>query len=422
MKRALIPTLMVVAACGDPPPFELKFQLTDGAVQACTTASGARALTCSDIPMPCASLVSVRMFAPGDPTAPFISACTVLQGGGGSTNTLCQLASVDLMPPAAPIKAQNLEIDIAVYDATDKRLKKDTAGNLLCPSDVAFSGDGFLAPPEPCGPDDGNCNPPPAIGGRGFYHPGDTETFVTLGCSDLSALDACVADSKLDITASVSDFDTAVSVSSATADGLIVSVGEPAVDASTIGILNATNTHPLDREPATVPAWSTTLTGFVPLSSACIEVLEDGVQTTAAVACTNNIGGSSLDLPGVRLPKGALDEVLAALPSPGTGVFPQQGLVIGKALTFLQAPARDVTITPSDPDAHILYLSDDGTTFVGPPTVTATGVQGIWISRDAKYGTIFHAQGQTAAPDAFGGLIAGKANIVITQLKPPGNG
>ena len=54
--------------------------------------------------------------------------------------------------------------------------------------------------------------------------------------------------------------------------------------------------------------------------------------------------------------------------------------------------------------------------------MTATGNLGIWISRDAKYGTIFQAQGPTAAPDAYGGLIAGKANIVITQLKPPGNG
>ena len=423
MMRALLSTLIVVAACGDPPPFALKFGITDGDVQACTTASGARAVTCSDIPMQCDSLVSVRIFAPGDRTAPFISECTLLQGGTGATNTLCQLASVDLTPPATATKLQTLEIDITVYDAMDPRLKKDAAGNLRCPADVAFSGDGFLAPPEPCSPDDPNCDPPPAIGGRGFYHPGDTETFVTLGCSDLSALDACVADSKLDVTGSVSDFDTAVSVSSATADGLIVSVGEPSVDANTIGILNATNTHALAREPASVPpAWSAQLTGFVPLSSACIEVLEDGVQTTAAVACTNNIGGSSLDLPGIRLAKGTLDEVLAALPMPGTGVFPEQGLVIGKALTFLQAAAADVTITASDPDAHILYLSDDGTTFLGPPAMKATGIQGIWISRDAKYGTIFHADGPTAAPDAFGGLIAGKANIVITQLKPPGNG
>jgi hypothetical protein len=422
MKRALLSTLLLVAACGDPPPFALKFQLTDGAVQACTTAAGARALTCSDIPLPCASLVSVRIFAPGDSTAPFTSACTLLQGGGGSTNTLCQLASVDLTPPASPIKAQNLEIDVAVYDATDPRLKKDAVGNLVCPADVAFSGDGFLAPPEPCGPDDDSCNPPPAIGGRGFYHPGDTEAFVTLGCSDLSALDACVADSKLDVTASVSDFDSAVSVSAATADGLIVSVGEPAVDADTIGILNATNTHALGRDVAAVPAWSAELVGFVPQSSACIEVLEDGVQTTAAVTCTNSIGATSLDLPGIRLAKPTLDKVLAALPMPGTGVFPDQGLVIGKALTYLQTAAGDVTIIPSDPDAHILYLSDDGTTFLGSPMMTATGNLGIWISRDAKYGTIFHAQGPTAAPDAFGGLIAGKANIVITQLKQPGNG
>jgi hypothetical protein len=167
-----------------------------------------------------------------------------------------------------------------------------------------------------------------------------------------------------------------------------------------------------------VPAWGADV-AFVPTASACVEVFEDGAQTTAAVACTNNITSQPLDLPGIRLSKATLDSLLPALPPPNTNKFPLQGMVIGKALTYLGAPAQGVQITPSSPTAHILYLSDDGTTFTASGI---TGTSGIWISLDATYPTVFHAVGQTPAPDGFGGLIAGKADIVIIQLKPPGTG
>jgi hypothetical protein len=409
---------VLVAACGDPPPFTLKFAITDGDVQSCTSPNGDKATKCSDVTMLCDAVVSIRIFAPSDPTAPFISVCQPLLGTGMNKN-LCQIAAVNLTPPAMPTKLQDLEVDMAVYrrDALDT----DDAGNPICPADVAFGGDGFLAPPEPCtDPDPTKCPAVPAVGGRAFYHPGDDETVVTLGCADLALLEdtTCVGEQKLVVKASVTDFDTAVSVSPTTADSLVVSVGEPQFDSSVSGyVLKSTNTHPLDRGlMSPVPSWSGNV-AFEPMASACIEVFEDGAQTTAAVTCTNsNIGADPLDLPGFRLSKGTLDTILVAY---NGGPFPLQGIVVGKALTYLGAPAADVTITPVNGSAHILYMSEDGKSFspIGPTTDT-----GIWISLDAPYGTVFHAQGPTPAPDAFGGLIAGKADIVISQLKPPGNG
>jgi hypothetical protein len=260
----------------------------------------------------------------------------------------------------------------------------------------------------------------PALAGRGFYHPGDEETVVTLGCSDLGALEdmTCLGKTKLSVTATVTDFDTGVSVSPTTADGLLVAVGEPTFDATSGVVLNGTNTHPLAREMGPVPSWHADIEQFEPTASACVEVFEDGAQTTAAVTCTNAITSDALDLPGIRFAKSTLDEILRAYDG---GQFPLQGIVIGKALTYLGVPAAGVQVTaipPSNsPIPHILYLSADRSAFssVGPTTES-----GIWISIDAAYGTRFRAtQMSDSAPDAFGGLIAGKAEIVITQFGAP---
>jgi hypothetical protein len=254
MRRVLVMVLVVLAACGDPPPITLKFRITDGDVQACTNDSGDQVDSCKDIPMLCDALVSIRIFAPNDPTAPFISTCAPLQGGTGNTNTVCQIASVTLTPPESPTRLQDLEVDMAVYDKDPSLMNLD--GSYRCPP-VTFGADGFLAPPEPCA-DPQHCDPPPAIGGRAFYHPGDTETVVTLGCSDLSELRQCVGDNIIHVTAGVTDFDTTVSVSPATADGLIVSVGEPVFDSAVNGyVLRSPNAFPLPLVPMTpVPVWS----------------------------------------------------------------------------------------------------------------------------------------------------------------------
>lgn len=413
MIRSLLAVAVLLAACSGPPPFTLKFRITDGDIQSCTSASGDKATTCSDVTMLCQGVVSIRIFAPSDPTAPFISACEPLVG---AKNNLCQIGGVNLTAPAMPTKLQDLEVDMLVY--RDDELAHDPQGNPICPASAAFGADGFLAPPAPC-PEPDTCDPAPAVGGRAFYHPGDSETVITLGCADLATLQdpTCAGNKPLTVKASVTDFDTAVSVSPATADGLLVSIGEPTFDSAVGGyVLKSSNTVPLDRTIFTpVPAWGADV-DLAPMASACIEVFEDGAQTTAALTCTDSVTSNPLDLPGIRLAKGTLDQVLSAH---NETQFPLEGLVVGRALTYLGGPAAGVTITPNNLATHILYMSDDGMSFspTGPTTST-----GIWISVDAPYGTLFHAQGATVAPDAFGGLIAGKVDVVISQLAPPGNG
>ena len=414
--RALA-VLLLVGACGDPPPFSLKFKVAGGDVQACTASDGTTTASCSDVTMLCDAYVSIRVFSPSDPTAPFISECQPLVA-----KNLCSIARVDLTPPKTPIKEQTLEVDMAVYPKSALHVGSDGSGSdagVQCPTNVAFGADGFPAPQEPCDPGDTTCDPPPAIGGRAFYHPGDSETVVSLGCTDLSALrdPVCVGETKLAVTASVNDFDTGVSVSPTTADSLLVSIGEPTSD-GTMATLKSADTRALSRTTqGPVPGWS----GDVDLqlsSSACIEVFEDGAQTTAAVTCTNAIGANPLDLPGVRLSKATLDKILGAL-NPTDPQFPLEGLVVGVVLDYLGNPLPGVTVIPSSMNAHIKYMSA-----TDPPdfTPTSTTAAGIWVSTDAPYGTTFQPMGMTMANDGFGGLVAGKVDIVIIQFNPPSTG
>jgi hypothetical protein len=402
--------LVVIAACGDPPPLSLKFDVTGGDVQACTTATGTRAERCSDVTMLCDAYASIRIFAPSDPTAPFVSACQPLL-----TKNLCAIGGVDLPAPAMPVKEQTLEVDIAVYP---KAAITGSDGSIDCPHDVTFGADGF---PAPCAdPEDPTCILP-AVGGRAFYHPGDAETVISLGCTDLAPLrdPTCVGQTTLAVTSSVNDFDTGVSVSPATADSLLVSIGEPTFDSGSMEYaLKSADTRALGRTMVTpVPEWG----GPVDLqlaSSACIEVFEDGAQTTAALTCTNAIGATPLDLPGVRLAKPTLDRILGAL---RLTQFPLDGMVVGLTLDYLGNPLPNVTIVPIAPNntpAHIQYLSADVSTVGG----TSTTSSGIWVSTDAPYGTSFQPFGMTMANDGFGGLVAGKVNIVIIQFKPPATG
>ena len=407
--------LLLLAACGDPPPMTLKFTVTQGDVQACVGSTGTKAMSCSDVTLLCDSYVSIRIFAPGDPTAPFVSACKPL--AEGTTNkTLCSIAQVDLPAPANPVKAQTLEVDMAVYPKN--KLAKNAQGDYECPA-AKFGADDFpVAATEPCtDPDPSVCPPDPAIGGRAFYHAGDTETLVTLGCTNLAALEdrTCAGQSTLAVTASVNDFDTAVSVSPTTADGLLVSVGEPTFAGSLNEYqLQPAQTHLLSRATiGPVPSWQGDF-DLTLMDAACIEVLEDGAATTPALTCTNNVSPNPLDLPGIRLSQRTLAQVLGAI---GQTTFPDQGLVVGIALDSFGAPLQGVTITPSTtgsftPTIEYLDLTRTGT------VSGSTSASGVWVSENAPFNTVFTGAAATGtAQPGFGGLVHQKVNVVVMQFK-----
>jgi hypothetical protein len=270
---------------------------------------------------------------------------------------------------------------------------------------------------EPCPDDPASCAPVPAVGGRAYYHAGDAETVVDLGCTDVGQLNdvACIGQSQTHVTASVNDFDTKVSVQPSLADHLAVSIGAPV--AKTFGTdthyeLTITEATALERtviQP--VPGWS----GSVPAlaGTVCLDVLEDGPQTTAALSCSTlpNKPGLGVDTHGMRLSKATLLNILGAL---GLAQFPDQGLVVGIVLDTAGSPVPNLVVTPTN--GTLKYLSFDLKSVV--PNMTSAS--GAFVSQDASFGTTFTSlSGLESTNNGIGGLVDGKVTIVVLQFTTP---
>ena len=412
MKRAAVVVAAALVGCSQP-PLTLSFQVTQGAEDACFTSADDKASSCSDVALSCRSVVSIRIFSPDDSTAPYVSVCKELTG----QPNLCSIAGVDLPDPVQPIPDQTLEVDMVVFPYSAVAIDPDT-GDLQCPTGVEFDDAGFpVGADQPCVASSTTpCPPDPALGGRAFYHPGDADTVVQLGCVDIDQVDnaACSGGTMVDVSAGVNDFDTYVSVQTTLADELAVSVGEP--KATTVG----TATHYV-LDPADAYELARTVTGPVPgwgaevaasFTTPCLEVLEDGAQTTATLACRqiDDPTAATLDLEGWRLSKASLEQILAAL---GDAQFPDAGLVVGLVLDPLGNPLANQVVAA--PGGTIQYLSADRTGIV--PSTTSTS--GIFMSGDAAFGTTFSVESGVQSAAAIGGLVDGKVTIVILQYENP---
>jgi hypothetical protein len=416
IRVALVGLVGLAAACSDP-SFALRFRVTTGQEAACTNTSGEQVTTCSDVTMQCRAVVSIRIFAPNDPMSPFISVCKELSG----QPNVCAIAGVDLPQPAIPVNGQTLEVEMAVYPL-EKIPTDPNTGDLLCPTGLAFDARGFpVESVQPCMPGDlADCPPTPAIGGVAFYHPGDEETVVDLGCTDLAQLNdpTCTGESEVKVTAIVDDFDTDVSVQSSVADHLSLYMGEPV---ATIASDNSTHyqlplgVNPLTRTTNTTPSWSGTVTE--PFKSECVQVLEDVAGATTAVRCQPfPTTPASIDATGTRLTKEDLADIVQAL---GLVEFPDNGLVIGVVLDPLGNPVQNLQVVPST--GTVKYLSADRHSV----TMTSTSSNGIFMSQDTPYadgnGTVssFRTSTMLQTATAYGGLIDRKATIVILQFQMP---
>ena len=408
--------IALVAACSDP-TFALRFRVTQGSEAACLNASGQQVTTCSDVTMLCRAVVSIRIFSPNDPTSPYISVCKELTG----QPNVCSIAGVDLPQPPIPVNGQTLEIQMAVYPL-NKITTDPNTGDLQCPTGVAFDARGFpVESVQPCMPGDlGNCPPSPAIGGVAFYHPGDAETIVDLGCTDLAQLNdpTCTGESEVKVTAVVDDFDTDVSVQSSVADHLSLYMGDPIAT-----IASDTTTHyqlplgvnPLTRSTGTSPSWSGTVTE--PFTSECVQVLEDVAGATTTVRCQPfPTTPPSIDATGTRLTKESLAEIVQAL---GLVDFPDDGLVIGVVLDPLGNPVQNLQVVSSA--GTVSYLSADRHSV----TMTSTSSNGIFMSQDTPYAdaggaiSTFRTSTMLQSTTGYGGLIDRKATIVILQFQMP---
>jgi hypothetical protein len=294
---------------------------------------------------------------------------------------------------------RDLDVQVAVYSVNQVPLDPVTKEPVHCPDAVEFNAVTGYPVEQPSAP---------ALGGHNFYHPGDDQVIVTLGCTDLSAINtACTVADTRSVTATVVDFDTGIPVSvgpQGVADHLWVSIGEPhMLDGGYV--LNPRDAFVMRLEDERVARWSAPL----PLAFsryACVDVLEDIAQSTPTLRCAPTAPGAQLDLTGMRLSQGTLDNVLKSLSLPE---FPPGGITIGIVVDTLARGAADYVVTPSA--GTVAYWSA-----TQGPGGSKTDASGIFVTLDAPFGTKFTATGLNQTVPAVGGLVAGKVTIVVVPF------
>ncbi len=407
---AIVTAALGLAACSNP-PLSLRFTLTEGESQQCIGDGGGVTTSCQDVTMLCNAYLSIRVLPPDDPEAPYISVCRPLTG---AQRKLCAIAGIDLPQPEMPVPEQTLEIQMAVF-SEDEIHPDPITGEPVCPR-VQFGANGLPMPVLPfCDdPDPFACPRVPAVGGRSYYHPGDETTVVELGCTNLGLLtDAAVCNGATIVTvgATVNDFDNPVSsVDKAVADRLSVGVGEPKPLADTY-VLNPADSFELERNVASTPSWSGVLTEKGEFSiAACVEVLEDGAETTTVLTCDPRaVGKKDFDLEGYFVKKSTLTQILAAV---GMSSFPDSGgLVIGIAVDENSNPIAGQPVTCNG--CSIQYLNTARTGVV-PGSTSASGV---FVSTDAVFGTVFSLPLSPQQATALGGIVEGKVTVVVLRYQ-----
>jgi hypothetical protein len=403
MKHLFLLTAIATSAC-DGPPMNLVYTISNGpGGQTC----GDEIKSCADLKLECASVLSVRILSPGRPTEPHVSVCKDI--AINANRDLCSIAAIDLPPKDLP--KETLEVQVLVWPRS--AVTDPETGDLDClRNQVSFeSADGYPVLVE---------GSPPAFGGRTYFHPGDPETLVTLGCtypeSVVGAL--CAGSDIVAVSSTVNDFETRVSVSQQDGDELTLLVGEPEPQGDG-HVFNAGTARPLPRvDPGPPPTWGDTAVRIELNKSACVEVIEDVPQTVATLRCTDQNfedgkpSPTSINMTGVLLSKTSLAQILTAL---GLSTFPDEGLTIGMTVDSV-FPKSGVTVSAElggVPIANaVQYLSANRMTVGG----TMTTSSGIWVATGAPYGTIFRATNGPTTAVSIGGLVKGKVTIVLLQL------
>ncbi|MDQ3334839.1 MAG: hypothetical protein M4D80_06750 [Myxococcota bacterium] len=381
--------LLLLFACELPDP-KLVFAISDDPAQSCGSTN------CADIQVPCPSVVSIRVLRPGEPQT-ILSLCEELPQN--RNKDLCALASIDLSDKPIKLPRETLEVQIVIWPRDAVETEPDSGVFDCAKYEVKFDAVyGFPISQQPA----------PAIGGHTYYHPGDDEIRVTLGCTNLDAVNSCSLSTDLEVTATVESFENlGVLVSVFDGSQLTVSVGEPS-------LAGADTVHSLKGEDAR--ALAMTVEGFVPIwkssvdltfnEVACVQVLEDSAQATTSVKCSrDNIPpmNNMLGLRGISLPKATLDQILAALP---LAQFPANGMTVGIVVDSLFNPVAGQVV--SAPGATIRYLNASRTSFNG----TSTSASGVFVSLDAEFKTRFSVPG---APEEIGGRIQDKVTVVVIK-------
>lgn len=381
-------------ACSTPTP-QIVLGLAGPPTQACPE-------DCASITLPCDAVMSIRIVEPGadpkDTKARYLDQCVPVLAD--PHHTICALNSVSLDPTLIPVR--DLAVQVAVFPGSAARVDP-TTGKLVCP-DVAYSqGNGFPIEQQFA----------PALGRQVFYHPGDATVDVKLGCTDVPATQAgqtCHNPEAGAATATVLDFNSLVPVPvgpGGDADKLFVWSGEPRVFEGSY-VLDPPDVVRMHLDDNGTSHWTADRAQSFK-HYACVEVLEDIPQTATTLHCSS-AAKSSTDLTGYWLRRDTLQPLLQMASAVlGDAALPDKGLTIGLVVDGSALGVAGVSVQTSSP-AHITYLSKTG---IGGDATFATG---IFVSEDAPFGTTFFAQG--ARPE-IGGLVAGKATIVVLTMGAP---
>lgn len=396
--RWVAAVLVLVAAC-ETPPLKIIYRIAEDGAQSCGTSE------CTDVKLACDTVLNIRILSPDDPDAPYLSICEPVQLT--SDGDLCSIARVNVEPVELP--KQRLEIQVLLW-SRDAVIDPAT-GEVNCRlHDVEFDATrGFPLSRAPA----------PALGGRAFYYPGDAETVVTLGCTDLLSVtgEMCTGEPEIEVRATVTEFESRQPT--VIANQLNLAVGEPTerqIGPDIVHELRPANTRRLElRVPPPIAVWGASV-DITFNKTACIEVLEDAPQSTTSVVCTEDFDEMStqLDLSGIHFDKVMLDQIIDTL---GLDAFPQRGLTVGIVLDDLDTAAANHAVSVVDGSGTVEYLSADLTAVGG----TRTTASGMFVSRDAPYGTKFVASSAAQqSQQEIGGLIFGKLTLVV--LRPPAVG
>ncbi|HEX8110498.1 MAG TPA: hypothetical protein VF516_22350 [Kofleriaceae bacterium] len=355
--------------------------------------------TCAMLLLPCDAVMSIRIVEPGDVSRRYLDQCVTVPRNKG--NNVCALNMIDLEDKPLPVR--DLAVQIAVFPLSAVQVDPDS-GALTCP-EVAYSANGLPITQAKA----------PVYGRQAFYHPGDSIVDVTLGCTDLSAIqagDSCSNPSAGAATATVLGFDTQVPVPvgpGGIADELFVWSGEPHIfDGSYV--LPPPDLVEMKLDDNGTPHWTAkaaqTFDGY-----ACVEVLENAAQAVATLHCAP-AAEAAAELTGYWISDRVLQPILKTAASVlGSSGLPGPGLTIGVVVDASSARGvQNVAVQINGP-GHITYLSGDGT--IGRD---ATFASGVFVSDDVPFGTTFFAPG---ARPAIGGLVAGKATIVVLTMGSP---
>lgn len=397
-KASLAAAVVLVAACSTPvPTLSLTWAGPATDVNGADPSTGAQACpaaSCEGVPLECASVVSIRVLDPATGKL-YIDQCEDLQVNG--KRDMCAIGGIDLRPVSLPVA--KLEVQVAVFSPSETSVGAD--GARTCPQ-IQYSASGF--PVEAA--------PTPALGGRAFYHPGDAVVEVTLGCTDLSALNRSCAANAVPADAIVEDFRNGMPLTGVdpTPDSLNVSIGEPQGSVGTV-VLTSNKLQPLSARGAAL--WHSDAIGLAFDRYACTVVLENVAQSTSAVTCTVlSTPLEALALRGTYLPRDLLETITKAL---RMSAFPSEGLTVGIVVDSFGDPLPGVVVNADlDGKAYaVQYLAGDHF------EDSRTDASGIFVSTTAPFGTSFDTMagpGQVSF-HGLGGLIANRATMVV--LRPP---